>query len=218
MNMNDFYSYLNRENSTLNIKLYILDPLSVIIKLAIIAKKPIGTKIVIRNNIISFHEPSYFQPIFRYFNNVNKLDLHYLYNPIQNACVYFLTHFQSNQEKHERIQQLFKTAQLGIKNLIETYKSCHMIHVCLNYYYSMISNYLENHETTMVLFHKDIMTSLYTEQIVSHLHEIWNEKRLKIVLDLIEFLSDESSENNISSLENIMQDIDIISQQIMSNV
>jgi hypothetical protein len=218
--MNDFYSYLHRESSTLNIKMYILDPLSVIIKLAILAKKPIGTKIVIRNNIIYFHEPSYFQPLYRYFNNVNKLDLHYLYNPIQNACVYFLTQFQlKDEKKHERIQQLFQTAQLGIKNLIETYKSCHMIHVCLNYYYSMISNYLENHETSLVLFHKDIMTSLYTEQIVSDLHEIWNEKRLKIVLDLIEFLNDESSsENNVSSLEKIMQDIDIISQQIMSNV
>ena len=83
----------------------------------------------------------------------------------------------------------------------------------------MISNYIENHETTCILFHKDIMTSLYTEQILTNLNDMWNERRMKIVLDLIEFLGDtESSTHNISSLENIMQDIDILSQQIMSNM
>ena len=33
------------DNKTLDLQLYILDPLSVIIKLAILSNKPIGTKI-----------------------------------------------------------------------------------------------------------------------------------------------------------------------------
>ena len=45
-------STLPENNNKINIKLFILDPLSMIIKLAIIGNKPIGTKILIQNNII----------------------------------------------------------------------------------------------------------------------------------------------------------------------
>ena len=48
---------LPENNNNINIKLFILDPLSVIIKLAIISNKPVGTKILIQNNIIFFQEP-----------------------------------------------------------------------------------------------------------------------------------------------------------------
>ena len=215
-------SYFNTElssssSSTLNIKLYILDPLSVIIKLAIMAKKPIGTKIIIRNNIIQFHEMGYFQGIFRYLHGSNKFDLHYLYNPIQMACSHFLLMHDSSSEKHRRIQHLFSMAQKGIKNLIETYKSTSMVHVCLNYYLSMINNYIKNESVNM--FHKDNMTSLYTSEIVKELHTIWNESRIKIILDLIEFLDDDLiSPTNVVSLENIMNDIDLKTQDIMGDV
>ena len=38
-------------NTKINVKTFLLDPLSVIIKLAILSKKPTGTKIFIQNNI-----------------------------------------------------------------------------------------------------------------------------------------------------------------------
>lgn len=214
-------SYFNTEpaSSTLNIKLYILDPLSVIIKLAIMAKKPIGTKIIIRNNIIQFHETGYFQGLFRYFHGSNKFDLHYLYNPIQIACSYFLCNECNGNNNYERIQHLFLMAQKGIKNLIETYKTTSMVHVCLNYYLSMINNYMKKESNLTNMFHKDNMTSLYTPEIVKELHSIWNDSRIKIILDLIEFLDDEQiSPGNVVSLENIMNDIDLKTQEIMSDV
>ena len=40
------------DNKTVNLHLFILDPLSVIIKLAILSNKPIGTKICIDKNLI----------------------------------------------------------------------------------------------------------------------------------------------------------------------
>ena len=70
------------DNPNVNIKSFILDPLSVIVKLAIIGNKPIGTKILIQNNIISFQEPGYFQGISRIFYKSNKTDIQYLFNPI----------------------------------------------------------------------------------------------------------------------------------------
>lgn len=50
-----------------NYKLYLLDPLSVIIKLAILGNKPVGTKLLIQNNVIYFQEPGFFQSITRFY-------------------------------------------------------------------------------------------------------------------------------------------------------
>ena len=49
-----FMSYINSmpDDNNANLHLFILDPLSVIIKLAIISNKPIGTKLRIDNNVI----------------------------------------------------------------------------------------------------------------------------------------------------------------------
>ena len=84
-------SSLPENNNNINIKLFLLDPLSVIIKLAILSNKQIGTKILIQNNIIYFQEPGFFQSIVRIFYKSNKTDLQYMYNPIQIACSTFLT-------------------------------------------------------------------------------------------------------------------------------
>ena len=84
-------STLQENNNFINIRLFILDPLSVIIKLAILSNKPVGTKIYIQNNIIHFQEPGMFQAVCRYVLNTNKTDLQYMYNPIELACQHYLT-------------------------------------------------------------------------------------------------------------------------------
>ena len=105
-----------------NYKLYLLDPLSVIIKLAILGNKPIGTKLLIQNNVVYFQEPGMFQSIVRLFYNTNKTDLQYMYNPIYIACLTFLS--KESVAKTPRLKNLFINALAGLKNLIETYKSC----------------------------------------------------------------------------------------------
>lgn len=220
MNLNNINIPLfqTEQNSTLNIKLYILDPLSVIIKLAILANKPIGTKIIIKNNIIQFQDPGVFQFISRYINNVSKTDLHFLYNPIKIACSYFLEQKETNLKRASLIKKLFETAQKGLKNLIETYRNSSMVNVCLNYYYSMISNYIDetNNEN---LFQKDTMTSLYTKEVNTKLMQLWTDERIKIVLDLVDFLiNDKSALHNVKSLENIMDYIDIETQNVVLNI
>jgi len=79
------------DNPSINQKNYLLDPLSVIVKLAILASKPVGTKVCIQNNVMTFQEPGIFQGFCRAVYNLNKTDLHYMYNPIQLACSYFLS-------------------------------------------------------------------------------------------------------------------------------
>ena len=115
-------TYIPDDNTKLNIKLLILDPLSVIIKLAILSNKSIGTKLLIQNNVIYFQEPGPFQALCRVIYKSNKTDLQYMYNPIQIACQTFLS--KENIQKTPRIKSLFICAQLGIERLKETYKTC----------------------------------------------------------------------------------------------
>lgn len=208
-------STLPENNNKINIKLFILDPLSMIIKLAIIGNKPIGTKILIQNNIIYLQEPGPFQAFCRYVLNTNKTDLQYMYNPIQIACQTFLT--EENIKESPRIKSLFICAQTGIEKLKETYKSCSMICLCLNYYHTIIANFVEQiyNET---IFRKDSMSSLYNKEVIEQLNSQWTQEKIKIILDLISFLTnDKMAINNVKSLENIMDNIDIETQIILGN-
>ena len=201
----------------INMKTYILDPLSVIIKLAILANKPLGTKVVIKNNMIQFQNPCVIQFAIRYWTQTSKMELHYLYNPIKIACKTFLNKEQN--EDYERIKDLFQKAQQGLKNLIETYKSCSMVNICLNYYFSIIATYIDSENCNDALLQKDNMTSLYTEEVIEKLRKIWTKNRIKIILDLVNFLeNDKSASNNVTSLENIISDIDLETQTIIATV
>jgi hypothetical protein len=191
------------ENKPVDLQLYILDPLSTIIKLAIISNKPVGTKLRIDQNIIYIQEPGPFQAFCRYIFNSNKTDIQYIYNPIEFACQKYLTKQMTQQ--NQKIKCLFKCAQNGLIKLMDTYKTCSVMRICLNYYYSLISNYLEekNNDT---LFRKDNLTAFYTDELLAKLGKIWTPDKINIVLNLTSYLS--SNEADVKSLETIMDGVD----------
>ena len=200
-------------NNQINLKTFLLDPLSVIIKLAIIGNKPVGTKILISKNIIYFQEPGPFQALCRMFFKTNKTDLQYMYNPIEFACKQFLS--KEFVKTTPRIKNLFTCAQNGIKRLIETYKTNSIICLTLNYFNVIITNHVEQtyNET---IFNKDGMTSLYTKELLEQLNNYWSQEKIKVVLDLITFLTnDKSASSNVKSLENIMETNDIELSKIL---
>ncbi len=199
-----------------NVKSYILDPLSVIIKLAIISNKPVGTKIMIQNNVIFFQEPGIFQSFCRYVLNTNKSDLQYMYNPIYAACQHFLK--KEYIDSTQRIKSLFKCAQLGIERLKETYKDYSTVCLTLNYYYVIINNFVEQIYNENI-FCKDNMTILYNNEVIDKLNSQWTKEKIKIILDLISFLTnDKMAANNVKSLENIMNNNDLETQELIKNM
>lgn len=192
----------------------LLDPLSVIIKLAIISNKPLGTKLLIKENVIHIQEPGLFQGLARYISKTNRNDLQYLYNPIQFACQMFLN--KEQQRKNPKMVDLFICAQNGILKLIDTYKGAAnaTIRLCLNYYYILIDNYVQKRYT--LLFREDETTKLYTDLLLSNLNELWSYEKIKIVLDMIEFLSDDTMANdNVKSLDVFIQNMDKHTQPVI---
>ena len=158
------------DNKTVDLQLYILDPLSVIIKLAILSNKPIGTKICISNNIVFLQHPGPFQAFCRYIFSTTKSDIQYIYNPIQLACQQYLS--KDAVSKNPKLKELFKCAQNGLIRLSETYKSCSIIRLCINYYATLIDNYLQEIYND-ALFKNDILTPLYTNELTKIFTKLW---------------------------------------------
>ena len=93
-----------------------------------------------------------------------------------------------------------------------------MICLCLNYYHTIINNYVEQIYNDTI-FRKDSMTILYTKEVIEKLNAQWSQEKIKIILDLISFLTnDKMALNNVKSLENIMDNIDIETQEILGNI
>lgn len=193
-------------SKNINYRLYILDPLSVIVKLAIISNKPVGSKLCIKDNVVYIQEPGFFQSMCRLYFNANKTDLQYMYNPIQIACEHYLN--VKYVEKTPNIKKLFNCALRGLDRMKETYKSCPIIVLCLHSYTSLIENYLEQYYNE-TLFKKDAMTFVYNNETVNLLILQWTVDKIKIVLDMIEFLvKDNMAVNNVQSLEIFINNID----------
>ena len=137
-----------------------------------------------------------------------------MYNPIELACQHYLTEkFITDKPK---IKELFICAQTGLTNLIETYKNCSVMRICLNYYLSLISNYLEDKKNDK-LFRKDNVTAFYTLDILNKLHKIWTSDKIKIVLNITTYLlTNEHANTDVNSLETIINGIDKLVQSEMS--
>ena len=208
--------YIPDNNANNDIKLFLLDPLSVIIKLAILGNKPNGTKIMISTNIIYYQEPGPFQAICRILYKSNKTDLQYLFNPLNIACLHFLS--KPFIDKHSRLKSLFICAQKGVHKLIETYKQCSIITILLNYYYSLLTNHI-NSTYNDTIFVNDGITPYYTEKYNETLNKQWTDEKIKVVLDIVSFLNqNEYSEHNVKSLETIMEQIDYNSSVLINNI
>lgn len=193
-------------SKNINYRLYILDPLSVIVKLAILSNKPVGSKLCIQNNVVYIQEPGFFQSVCRIYFNANKTDLQYLYNPIQFACERFLN--VKYIEKTPDIKKLFKCALRGLDKMKETYKTCPIIVLCLHLYSTIIENHLEGYYNETI-YKKDAMTSMYNSESLNLLFLQWTSEKIKIVLDMIEFLSkDYMAANNVQSLEIFINNVD----------
>ena len=168
--------------------------------------------------ILYIYNPGIFQSVCRYAFKNNKTDLQFLYNPIEIACKQYLN--TKTVQQYPKITDLFKCAQNGLLKLIETYRSCSIMRLCLNYFYAIISNYfvlLQDNKFIDVFFRKDIMTSLYTEEINENLQKLWSPDKIRIILNITSYLSilNENAETDVKSLETIIDSIDKQVQKIL---
>jgi len=219
------------------LKKYIFEPLSTIIKLAILKNKPVGTKISIKDNNIFIQEIGIFQSLVRYYKGDAKIDIHYLSIPIEIACVKYI----KGKYKNNDIVIIFKCAKDGLVNLMSTYKQYPIIIHCLKYYHSIIDSYInnennensennendknnekkvkkkkrekenkENDNNELIIKQYDCeLLELYNSNILTKFDDIWSDSRVDIIIDMITYLLNERVPNDYAAcIETYMIPID----------
>ena len=118
------------------------------------------------------------------------------------------------------------SAKIGIENLIKTYSTCPMTVLCLKYYHVIIENSIKQtsnefiYKDSIINDNSDDTRDFYTNELLEKFENQWNSSKLKIILDLMDFLLNyDVSENkikNIKSLETIINNIDEDTQKIIN--
>jgi len=195
---------------------FVMDPLSIIVKLAIVGKKPQKTKISIMNHSIIIHEPGFFQGIVRYYNNSTKQDLHYLQAPIEAACVKYIIE-KTYAVQRELMVSLFHNAVIGLEKLSETYKQDSMVVLCINHYINLIHNSIS---INSMIANKDntYHEKYYNDIFIEKMNNIWSPEKVDVVLRLADCISKpKSNSGSIRSLETFIEGIDNEVYNILKN-
>lgn len=107
--IHNYFSYVDR--------ILVLEPFTCIIRLGMLAFKPIGTKICITENSIYLQEPGLLQGTFRWMSGDNRNDLHFLKEPITKAIGEY------DLKNNTSIHYIFKLAVRGLRRLKLSYNS-----------------------------------------------------------------------------------------------
>ncbi len=174
----------------------ILEPLQVMIQLALLAYCPIGTKLSISENILQLQLPSWSQGVTRWYMKDNKDDLYYLFQAIRR---YYLWYKPDSCIIYEKI---LSTAIKGIQKLIKTYENTDKISIrhTLTLYTNILS--LESPE----LFKETMEDSINIDNVFENITKLYNNKILSIVYNCLLIL-DTSVENEINNVSNGLQEI-----------
>ncbi len=174
----------------------ILEPLQVMIQLALLNYCPVGTKLSISENILHLQLPSWTQGVTRWYMKDNKDDLYYLFQAIRR---YYLWYKPDSCVIYEKI---LETAIKGIHKLIKTYENTDKISIrhTLTLYTNILS--LESPE----LFKETTEDTINLDSVFENITKLYNKKILSIVYNSLLIL-DTSGENEIQHVSSGLQEI-----------
>jgi hypothetical protein len=180
---------------------FILDPLTCVIRVAVLSFKPKGTKISISDNRIEYHDPNFLQGPLRWTQGDNREDLHNLYYPILKA-----TQWYSKDDPKYKV--LFDFAIKGLKNLINSYSKNSLISHSLAHYIKILENSKNN--TDLEHNHMENSNTQQVNHIYTELKKLWNEREIDIIKNLLLQLeqnidSEDYQEINIGYMNSISE-------------
>ena len=176
-------------------KSFILDPLSVVIRLGILSFKPRGCKISINDNKIRYNEPCIFQGPIRWSHGDAREDLHNLYFPIIKALSWY-------DITNPELNNLFKLSIVGLEKLKESYTSNTIIAHSIQHYIKLITDGLNKKKND-----SETLTS-ENNHIFETLKKLWNDREIIIVTNLL--LEIKEHRKDTERINNLMQSLDYL--------
>ena len=179
----------------------ILEPLQVMINLAVLGFCPIGTKININDNMLYLHQPTFTQGLWRWWEGDSKDDLYYLFHAIRR---YYKWYKNEDNKIYDYILDLAKT---GIKNLIKTYQKADkksILHTL-----SLYNNILDLDTPDLFKTDSEDTESITIDNVFKNVTALYDKKTLVIVFKLLQLMTDCDNEiyvtQYISGLNSILK-------------
>lgn len=178
----------------------ILEPLTVIFKLAILKYKPPYTKLSIRDNGIVYQEPSYDQGFIRMMEGDTREDLHNLYHPILKSIEWY---------SYNDYKFLYDECITGLNILNSVYDRNSTIRHTISHYISVIEmNDSEN-----------IREDVNINPIIDKLKEIWTEAEINSAISLLKLIHDDINRDiYLDSLELIIQNKETFIHDLLKKI
>ena len=176
----------------------ILEPLQVMIQLALLSHCPIGTKVSVSDNILQLHQPTMYQGLWRWYNSDSKDDLYYLFHAIRRYYKWY-----KSDENNKIFTYILSVAIKGIDKLIATYSASDQ--TAITHTLSLYKNVLDLESPD--LFKDPSQESVNIDTVFSNIKDIYDKRLLKIIyntLMIMESVNDEQKKSYLLGLLNIL--------------
>lgn len=199
------FDYIKKKN-TLSVDTdfdKIIEPMTCMIRLAILSFKKPGTKISIHNNKIYFNKPTLLQGTIRWGYGDKREDINIILKPIMRA----VRLYEPSKNKHFKI--ICEFAIKGLKLLKESYiNSSITIQHVLDFYINIISNSCNDIDITQFMTDtKELNVSQNTRMNLNNVFkDIWNDEQIKVVAKLLLQANENKNtqKNYVKAISNVL--------------
>ena len=157
----------------------ILEPLQVMVQLALLAYCPIGTKVSVSDNILQLQFPTMFQGVWRWYNHDGKDDLYYLFHAIRRYYKWY------KSENTKIFTYILSEAIKGLDNLIITYEKSDqtsIIHT-LKLYKNVLGMEAPD------LFKENTEETINIDKVFENIKLTYDHKLLKVIFNILQMCS-----------------------------
>jgi len=165
----------------------ILEPLQVMVQLALLSESPIGTKVSVSDNILQLHPPSYLQGVWRWYNSDGKDDLYYLFHAIRRYYKWY------KSEDNKIFNHILTTAVKGLEKLIITYSAAEQ--TAITHTLALYKNVLELESPD--LFKDPNVDSISIDTVFQTIKDTYDKRLLKIIYNTLLMLEDDETTDDL---------------------
>ena len=193
-----FYKFVDSVITDKNNKNFILEPMCVIFRLALLQYKDKGTKLSIKKNSIIYQEPTYDQGIVRMIDGDCREDLHNLYHPILKCIEWY---------SYDSYKFLYDECIAGLTILNSVYDRNSTIRHTITHYISVLQD-KDNKDEEVII-----------NPIIDKLKEIWTFSEIQSAISLLKLINEDVNRDTyLESLELILHNKETFIHDLLKKI
>jgi len=170
----------------------VLEPLQAMIQIGLLGVLPIGTKLTIFENILSYQSPNLIQPLSRWYYSDKKDDVFHLFQVIKRFVKWYNPNFSKKSPIDNDLYQLIiKMAISGLDNLLSTYNSSD--NTAVTQVIWMYRSILEHKDPSEI--DKTFADKINIDEVFINIVNIYNPFILKIIYNSLLLINNEDNDS-----------------------